>query len=94
MDELLARAMQGVDPEAPGAFWQVFFNLMVLVPWAALFWWSVAFVAVGAVIGWWRGRIAEGVVWALVLGPFGWLVVLAKPAKPAKPRRGPPPLPR
>jgi len=91
MDELLARAMHGVDPDAPGAFWQVFFNLMALVPWAALFWWSVVFVAVGAAIGWWRGRLTEGVVWALVLGPFGWLVVLAKPAKT---RGGPPPLPR
>ena len=41
MDELLAKAMQGVDPDAPGAFWQVFFNLMALVPWTALTLWSL-----------------------------------------------------
>ncbi|PWK85271.1 hypothetical protein [Fulvimonas soli] len=88
MDELLAKAMQGVDPDAPGAFWQVFLNLMRLVPWAALFWWSLLFVAVGALLGWWRGRLAEGVAWAVVLGPIGWIVVLARP-RVARP----PPLP-
>ncbi|KRE94974.1 hypothetical protein ASG87_16980 [Frateuria sp. Soil773] len=91
MDTLLARALQGVDPDAPGAFWRVFFNLMAMVPWGALFWWSLAFVLVGAVLGAWRGRLAEGIVWALVLGPFGWFVVLARPRRP---RVGPPPLPR
>ncbi|WP_266160770.1 hypothetical protein [Dyella silvatica] len=92
MDELLDKAMQGVDPDAPGAFWRVFSNLMGLLPWNALFWWSVGFVVVGALLGWWRGRLAEGVIWAVVLGPFGWFVVLARPV--AKPRAEPPPLPR
>ncbi|MEI7037072.1 hypothetical protein [Fulvimonas yonginensis] len=89
MDELLARAVQGVDPDAPGAFWRIFLNLMGLVPWAALAGWSLLFVAVGALLGWWRGRTAEGIVWAAVLGPLGWLLILRRP------RRGrPPPLPR
>jgi hypothetical protein len=92
MDELLARALHGVDPDAPGAFWQIFVNLMGLVPWAALFWWNVLFIAIGALIGWRRGRLAEGIAWALVLGPIGWLVVLAR-SRPQR-RREPPPLRR
>ena len=89
MDELLARASQGVDPDAPGAFWQIFVNLLNMLPWAAMFWWNLLFVAVGAVLGWWRGRTAEGIVWALVLGPIGWVVILVKP-RPKPPARPPP----
>jgi len=88
MDELLARAMQGVDPDAPDAFWRIVLNLIALVPWGALFWWNVLFVAVGAALGWWRRRTAEGIAWAFVLGPIGWLVVLRRPR-----RKVPPPLP-
>lgn len=76
MDELLARAMQGVDPDAPGAFWQLFANLMALVPWTALIAWNLLFVAVGALLGWWRGRFWAGVIWAWVLGPVGWVIFL------------------
>ncbi|OOG56780.1 hypothetical protein [Rhodanobacter sp. C03] len=89
MDELLARASQGVDPDAPGAFWQIFVNLLNMLPWAAMFWWNLLFIAVGALLGWWRGRTAEGIVWALVLGPIGWAVILAKP-RPKPPVRPPP----
>ncbi len=85
MDELLARATQGVDLDAPGAFWQVFFNLLNMVPWAAMFCWSLLFVIVGLLLGWWRGRVVEGVLWAAALGPIGWVVVLLR-----KPRRKPP----
>lgn len=92
MDELLARATQGVDIDAPGAFWQIFLNLLNMLPWAAMFWWSVLFVVIGALIGWWRGRVVEGIVWAALLGPIGWFVPLLSP----RPRRGaePPPLRR
>jgi len=89
MDELLARAMQGVDPDAPGAVWQIALNLLALVPWTTLFWWNLVFVAIGAGLGWWRGRTAEGIAWALVLGPIGWFVVLYRARRAA-----PPPLPR
>lgn len=89
MDELLTRAMQGVDPGAPGAFWKVFVNLMAMTPWATLAWWNLAFVAVGAGLGWWRGRPREGVLWALVLGPIGWLVLLVRTRR----RAVPPPVP-
>jgi hypothetical protein len=90
MDELIARATQGVDPDAPGAFWQIFVNLLNMLPWAAMFWWNLLFIAVGALLGWWRGRTVEGIVWAFVLGPIGWVVILAKPRP--KPRAEPPPL--
>ncbi|HEY0198493.1 MAG TPA: hypothetical protein VGC19_08145 [Rhodanobacter sp.] len=92
MDEWLARATEGVDPDAPGAFWRIFFNLLNMLPWAAMFWWSLLFMAVGALLGWWRGRWVEGVVWAAVLGPIGWIVIAARPRIP--PRTGPPPMPR
>ena len=88
MESLLAKAMQGVDPNAPNAYWQVFAHLLRMIPWTALFWWNVAFVLVGALLGWWRGRTVEGVAWAFVLGPIGWIVVLCRPR-----RRSPPPLP-
>jgi hypothetical protein len=92
MDDLLARATRGVDLDAPGAFWHVFFNLLNMVPWAAMFWWSLLFVAVGLLLGWWRGRVVEGVLWAWVLGPIGWVVILCRPRR--KPPVKPPPLPR
>lgn len=92
MDELLAKATAGVDLHAPDAFWHIFANLMNMLPWAALLWWNVAFIAVGALLGWWRGRLAEGVAWAAVLGPIGWVVIVAKPR--AVPSAKPPPLPR
>lgn len=91
MDELLAKATQGVDLAAPGAFWQVFGKLMALVPWAALVWWTLFFVAIGAVLGWRRGRVGAGVAWALLLGPIGWWIVWRMP--PRSRGAGPPPLP-
>lgn len=90
MDELLARATHGVDMDVPGAIWHVYANLLALVPWSALLWWNLLFVVVGGLLGLWRGRLAQGVIWACVLGPLGWIVILAKPRAPS-PR--PPPLP-
>lgn len=87
MSEWLAKATAGVNPNAPGAFWHIFFNLLNMMPWAAIFWWNLLFVAVGALIGWWRGHLLEGVIWAWVLGPVGWIVVLyrSRPRPPAAP---------
>jgi len=90
MDEWLARAARGVDLDAPGAFWHVFFNLLNMLPWAAMFWWNLLFVAVGGLLGWWRGRWLEGLAWSWVLGPIGWIVIVLKPRR--KPRALPPPL--
>ena len=92
MDELLAKATHGVDLDAPGAFFHVFFNLLNMVPWTAIFWWNLLFVAVGALLGWWRGRLLEGIVWAWVLGPIGWVVILLKQRRVPPPSA--PPLPR
>jgi len=78
--------MQGVDPDDPGASLRIFSNLMGLVPWWNLIAWQVFFIAVGALLGWWRGRTMAGIVGALVLGPFGWII-------PFMPKPGPPPLP-
>ena len=92
MDEWLARATQGVDLDASGAFWHIFFNLLNMLPWAAMFWWNLLFIVVGALLGWWRGRLLESITWATVLGPVGWIVILLKPRQLL--RAKPPPLPR
>ncbi|UPG87323.1 hypothetical protein L2Y94_08210 [Luteibacter aegosomatis] len=88
MDDLLAKAMQGVDPADPGAFFVIFTNLMRLVPWGQLILWQVVFIVVGAVLGGWRGRLGATLVATLIFGPFGWIVPFL-PRRPA----GPPPLP-
>ena len=94
MDELLRQAMHGVDPNAPGAYWHVVANLMQLMPWGLLFWTSVICIAVGALLGWWKHRLAEGIVLAVIFGPIGWLLLFRPRRKPAAraPHR-PPPLP-
>lgn len=75
MQELLNRAMAGVDPTAPDAFWQIFMNLMGLVPWAALLWYTLFTVVVGLVIAWYRrSSYWLAIVWALTLGPIGWVI--------------------
>jgi uncharacterized membrane protein YfcA len=90
MGEWLSRATRGVDMSAPDAAWQIFRNLMALVPWWPLFWFTVLCVVVGAALGRWRGRLWFGVITALVLGPVGWLMVLALPRRrrPPLPERG------
>ena len=54
-----------------------------------LWWWmlglTVFFVAVGGLIGWRMGRLAAGIVWSVILGPFGWLVVALMSPMPASP---------
>lgn len=92
MDALLAKILQGVDPNDPDASWQVFRNLMALVPWGAMVFWTVVFMAVGALLGWWRGRTLEGLLWATLLGPIGWIVILVRPRPPK--HAEPPALPR
>lgn len=79
MNELLQRVLQGVDLEAPGAFVQILHNMLALVPWWQLLWFTVGCAVVGAALGWWRGRIALGVVLGVVVGPIGWLALWALP---------------
>ena len=88
MDELLAKVMQGVDPDDPSASIKIFLNLMAIVPWEAMIIWQVVFIVVGALLGWWKGRFTATVLASLLLGPFGWAVPFL-PRRPAMP----PPLP-
>ena len=80
MDDLLAKATSGVDPDSPDAFRRIFENIMLLVPWWPLFWFTVLCVVVGAALGWWRRRIWLGIGLALALGPIGWFTLWAFPA--------------
>ena len=79
MEDLLAKATSGVDPDSPDAALRIFENLMALVPWWPLFWFTVLCVVVGAALGWWRRRVWLGIVLALVLGPIGWFTLWAFP---------------
>lgn len=83
MDELLSRALDGVDPMAPDAAWQIFRNLMSLVPWGALTAFTAACVVVGLALAQWRGsHRGQAVLWALLLGPVGWLITWHTPLPP------------
>lgn len=85
MTDLLHKLLQGVDPNAPGAFRVLLHNLLALVPWWPLIWFTVACVVIGAVLGWWRGRIGLGIALGLVVGPIAWVALWALPPG----RRGP-----
>jgi hypothetical protein len=79
MDALLQKALQGVDPAAPGAFWKILRNLLALVPWWPLVWFTLACAIVSVILGWWRGRIALALVLGLVVGPIAWAALWALP---------------
>lgn len=86
MDEWLQRLMQGIDPDAPDASYQLFLRLMGLVDWWLLFWLTLACMAVGGLIGWRRGSFWRDVAFAAALGPFGWILswLLPPPAPPCR----------
>ena len=79
MQELLQKILQGVDPGAPGAFWKLLHNMLVLVPWWPLIWFTVACAVVGLVLGWWRGRIGMALLLGLLVGPIAWAALWALP---------------
>ena len=79
MGALLQKLLRGVDPGAPGAFWRLLHNMLALVPWWPLVWFIVACAVIGAVLGWWRGRIALAVALGVVVGPIAWLALWALP---------------
>jgi predicted small integral membrane protein len=81
MGDLLARATHGVDLSSPGAAWQVFNNLMAAMPWTALLWFTLFSLVLGAVVGWWRGRLWSGIWISLVIGPIALLVLFALPSR-------------
>ncbi|HET6632484.1 MAG TPA: hypothetical protein VFG73_07240 [Rhodanobacteraceae bacterium] len=81
MNELLAKALQGVDPAAPGAFWQIMQNLLALMPWWQLLWLNLLWVVVALAIAWWRGSsLGRAFGWAMVLGPVAWLIAWNLPS--------------
>lgn len=68
-------------------------RLLDPVLWAWVLGITLVCLLVGALIGWIKGRVVAGIVWAALLGPIGWLVVaLSKPAQRECPkcRRGNP----
>ena len=79
VDELLQKITRGVDPNSPDATLHIFENLMALVPWWPLFWFTLLCVVVGAALGWWRRRVWLGIGLALLLGPVGWLALWVFP---------------
>lgn len=79
MRDILQKLLQGVDPDAPGAFWKILHNMLVLVPWWPLVWFTMACAAIGLVLGWWRARIALSLVLGLVVGPIAWTALWALP---------------
>jgi hypothetical protein len=88
MNELLHKLLQGVDPNASGAFGRLLHNMLALVPWWPLIEFTIVCAVIGAVLGWWRGRIVFGVALALVLGPIGWAALWALPPGHYGPARG------
>jgi hypothetical protein len=54
-------------------------NMLALVPWWPLIWFTVACAVAGAVLGWWRGRIGLGIVLGVVVGPLSWPVLWVLP---------------
>jgi hypothetical protein len=84
MDAWLQKLMEGLDPQAPDLAWQIFLRLMGLVDWWLLFWLSLIFIAVGGLIGWFRGTFWRDVGLAAALGPLGWVMsfLLPPPTRP------------
>ena len=83
MDELLAKLMEGIDPDDPHAAMILFWRMMHMIDWWQLFWITVLCAAVGGLIGWRKGEFWKGVGLGAALGPIGWVVSLvSKGTKP------------
>lgn len=50
-------------------------RLLDPVLWAWVLGITLVCLLVGALIGWIKGRVMPGIVWAALLGPIGWLIV-------------------
>jgi len=85
MGDLLHRILRGVDLSSPHAAWQIFHNLMAMMPWTALLWFTAASLVLGIVVGWWRGRLWTGIWISLLIGPVALLILLALPSRRVRP---------
>lgn len=56
-------------------------RLLAPSTWAFALGVTAACGAIGALVGWTKGRAGPGLVWGLVLGPIGWLVVALQPGR-------------
>lgn len=76
VDALLAKLLEGIDPNDPEASRILFGRLMGLVDWWMLIWLTLACTAVGGLIGWYKGAFWKGVILGATLGPIGWVISL------------------
>ncbi len=93
MGELLQRILKGVDLGAPGATAQIFHNLMLVIPWVPLLWFTLFSAVLGIAVGWWRGRPWLGLWTSLVIGPVALIILMALPSRrptQGTDREGPP----
>lgn len=81
MGDLLQRILKGVDLSSPDASAQILHNMMAMMPWAALLWFTLFSVVLGAVVGWWRGRLWTGIWISLLIGPIALLILLVLPSR-------------
>lgn len=79
MEAWLERLMQGIDTDSPDATLLVFVRLMGMIDWWLLLWLTLLCMAVGGLIGWWRGSFWRDVALAAALGPLGWIVSFLLP---------------
>jgi len=76
VEALLAKLLEGIDPDDPEASRILFARLMGLVDWWMLLWLTLACAAIGGLIGWRKGAFWKGVVLGAALGPIGWVISL------------------
>ncbi len=72
-----------MDLSAPGASAQIFHNMMAMVPWVPLLWFTLFSAILGALVGWWRGRLWTGIWISLVIGPIALLILWVLPSRRA-----------
>jgi hypothetical protein len=85
MEELLHRILKGVDLSSPDASARILHNMLTMLPWVSLLWFTLASVLLGALVGWWRGRLWTGIWVSVLIGPVAMLVLLALPSRRAHP---------
>jgi predicted small integral membrane protein len=84
MGELLQRILKGVDLSSPHASAQIFHNMLAMVPWVPLLWFTLFSAVLGLAVGWWRGRPWLGLWISIVIGPIALLILMALPSRRGK----------